>query len=378
MGEKRNGLFLRKGVWYLRTDPVTGQKRSTGCRSKAAAKAYRNQRELAAADPTYAAAESSTLGDWIVRLLEAKKTDRSESTLAIYRQKLGHFVRLWGVSMRLVDINTAVCDQYVATRRSEKVTDHTIVKEFNCLNQLLKLATRAGCYSGQIAMLRPLDVAPRYEPRKRALPPAEVDALLRECKPRLWAFVALTVALGTRLSETLKFRPTDVDTKAWIAHIKRTKTKKGTKVIPVLPPLRGFLLRSLGELPITKYNNIRRDLAAACRRAGIDKATPNDLRRSQGTMLVEAGVTLDVIRRLLGHETTRMVEMVYGQPRPEALAELAAPHLHGLAFLESGASRLSDRPVKYPKQGPWTSYTRATIVLMEAYADVMSARREAA
>jgi integrase len=228
-----------------------------------------------------------------VRLLEAKKTDRSQATLAIYRQKLGHFVRLWGVSMRLVDINTAVCDQYVATRRAERVTDHTIVKEFNCLNQLLKLATRAGCYSGQIAMLRPLDVAPRYEPRKRALPPSEVDALLRECKPRLWAFVALTVALGTRLSETLKFRPGDVDTKTWIANIKRTKTRKGTKVIPVLPPFRGFILRAVPELPITKYNNIRRDLASACRRAGIAKATPNDLRRSQGTMLVEAGVTLD-------------------------------------------------------------------------------------
>jgi integrase len=377
MAKERSGLFLRKGVWYLRTDPVTGQKRSTGCRSKAAAKAYRNQRELAAADPTYAAAESSTLGEWIVKLLQAKKTDRSEATLLIYRQKLGHFVRLWGPSMRLVDINTGVCDEYVATRRSEKVTDHTIVKEFNCLNQLLKLATRAGCYGGQIGMLRPLDVAPHYEPRKRALPPAEVDRLLKECKPRLWAFVAVTVALGTRLSETLKFRSEDVDTKTWIANIKRTKTKKGTKVIPVLPPFRGFILRALDELPITKYNNLRRDLAAACQRAGIAKCTPNDLRRSQGTMLVEAGVTLDVIRRLLGHETTRMVEMVYGQPRPEALAELAAPHLTNLAFLESGASRLSDRQVQYPQQGSHTVYSRATIVLMEAYADVMSARKAA-
>ncbi len=46
-------------------------------------------------------------------------------------------------------------------------------------------------------------------------------------------------------------------------------------------------------------------------------------RRSHATLLVERGVDRDVVRRLLGHTTTAMVDRVYGQPRVEALAALA-------------------------------------------------------
>jgi integrase len=379
MGKKRDGIFQRGGFWYLRTDPVTGKKRATGCRSKTAARAYRNQRELAAADPTYAAAESATLGQWMLNTIEAKKVDRSESTIKIYKQKLGHFVRLWGVGLPLVEINTGLCDEYTKSRREEGVTDHTISKEFNCLSQVLKHATRAGCYSGQIALLRPMDVLPRYEPRKRAMPPAEVDALMQVCSPRLAGFVAIAIALGARLSEVLKFEGLDIDksTGTWVATIRGTKTKKSRRRIPILKAFRGFIEIGAPYLPMQKYNNICRDLERACTRAGIVKVTPNDVRRSMATILIEAGVSLDMARRIYGHSTTRMLETVYGQPRPEAIAEVVEPSLEGLFFASSGDARKADRPVDLPKQGPQTVYSNATLLLAGAYNDVMMARKAA-
>jgi integrase len=377
MGKISDGLFKRGGIWWIRTDPISRKARSTGCRDPKAAKAYRAQRELLASDPAYTASETATLGEWIENLIRTKKTDKSAATIKIYVQKLGHFVRLWGADMPLCEITTGLCDRYVVTRRTEGVTDHTIVKEFSALSQLLKLATRGGCYSGQIALLRPIDVAARYEPRKRALPSAEVIALLRACQPRLKAFCEVSVAFGLRFSEVLKVEPGDLDRTNWVVRIRGTKTKKAKRNLPVLVPFRPLIEDALPHLPLRRYNNIARDLAAACRRAGIDRATPNDLRRSHATLLVEAGVDRDVVRRLLGHSTSTMVERVYGQPRPEALALLAAEKVRGILVTDGHPVRLSDRPVRYPLQGAQTVYSRATLALAQAYADVMSAREAA-
>jgi hypothetical protein len=56
--------------------------------------------------------------------------------------------------------------------------------------------------------------------------------------------------------------------------------------------------------------------------------TANDLRRTFASWLVQAGVSLYIVSRLLGHKSTRMVEMVYGQ-LDEATLEAAIGRLPG-------------------------------------------------
>jgi len=63
-----------------------------------------------------------------------------------------------------------------------------------------------------------------------------------------------------------------------------------------------------------------RDLPAAAKRAGVPRVTANDLRRTFASWLVQAGVSLYVVSRLLGHKSTRMVELVYGQLDDATLA----------------------------------------------------------
>ena len=59
---------------------------------------------------------------------------------------------------------------------------------------------------------------------------------------------------------------------------------------------------------------------AACARAGIERCSPNDLRRTCATWLRAAGVAPDLIAPVMGHADTRMVERVYGRLSPQALA----------------------------------------------------------
>ncbi len=144
--------------------------------------------------------------------------------------------------------------------------------------------------------------------------------------------VELSIALALRLSEVLSIEPTDIDLENSVAHIPGTKTELADNDIPILAPVRALVEDALPHLPIHvgdagEYRNIRRDLVRACKRAGIDPCTPNDLRRTTATILVEAGVSLDMVRRIMRHTTTRMVELVYGQPTPAAIAANIEPHI---------------------------------------------------
>ena len=58
-------------------------------------------------------------------------------------------------------------------------------------------------------------------------------------------------------------------------------------------------------------SNVRRHLAAICERAGVPVVTPNELRHSCASLLSDSGVPNELIADLLGHTTTRMVELTY-------------------------------------------------------------------
>src|SRR5690606_37579833 len=76
---KPRGLYLRGGIWYVRTDPVTGRPLSTGCREDdvAGAEAFVRARRDIAGRPLHAAAETASrdarLIDWIGHLIALRE-----------------------------------------------------------------------------------------------------------------------------------------------------------------------------------------------------------------------------------------------------------------------------------------------------------------
>ncbi len=335
---KRDGFYRRGKVWWTR-DPVTKCRRSTGCTDLEAARRWRAARERVAADPAHEAAATSRLGDWISRWLAMKAHKASAATMVVARQKLGHAVRIFGAEAPLASITPGAVDDYVLKRRDEGVTDHTIVKELTHLVAVMRLAKRGGCYALDPDELRPQDVQADYTPRTRALTRAELAALLAELEPHRAAFVAVCVALGCRASEAFGLLPSDIGAES--VFIRGTKTKASRRHVPILSLYRPLLEVALPYLPLTRWDNLRRGLIRACQRAGIEAATPNDLRRTHSTLLIEAGVDRDVVRRLLGHSSTAMVDRVYGQPKTGALGELAEAKLLSAAPLDPVQERHS-------------------------------------
>jgi integrase len=252
---ERDGLFQRKGsrYWWVRTDPITGKAEPTGCLDREAARLWRANRERLHANPAYAAATQARLDDWMTNYIDTNRPNWSEATLAIAKEKLGHFVRLWGyerdgewhTDVMLADIGPSSFDEFVKVRRGEGVHDHTVSKEVSALIRVLKLAKRAGCYAVDIDTLRPPDLSTSYEPRERALTREEVGLLCAELAPRYVAFVAICVALGVRRSEAFRIQPENVDLEAGRVVIYSAKVRKGskkkTRVLPILSLGRGLV-----------------------------------------------------------------------------------------------------------------------------------------
>lgn len=338
-GKKRDGIYKRGRIWWISTDPITKRPESTKCSDIEAARGVYATRQRLAADPHHAAAHTARLVDWIGKMLDVRRRKRSAATVTYYAAKLGHFPRVFGADCVLADITPPAVDRYIAQRRDETASEHTISKEVAALQIVLRLAKRAGCYGLDVDGLRPDDLTPEYAPKERALPAAEVEALLAELEPHRAALVRVAVGLGCRLSEAFSLRPEDINLGTSEVLLRGTKTAGAWRSVPLLSAFRAMVVDAIPHLPLKRWQTLHRDLKRACKRAKIAPCTPNDLRRSHATLLEEAGVSEQVLYRLLGHTTPAMLRRVYGKPRPAALGELAERAIDRSQFVAKPTAR---------------------------------------
>ena len=287
---------------------------STGTHDRIAAQSHLRECERRAADPAYdaeAQAETeSLLRDY---LISRRARGRSEGTLHHYRVKFGALVRL--LPRRAADITHATLERYVLQRKAEGVQTTTIKKEFRALSAALNLARKNGRFSRDPAAIVP-ELADGYTPRKRYLTRDELAALCAQLTPARAAHVAWIVATGCRWSESLRARAEDVRGEhVWV---RGTKTAQSADKVPILSntrPLIEFALHNAGGRSSlhAPWASVRRDLAAACKRAGIAPVSPNDLRRTTGTWLRQGGAEPALVGQMLRHADARMAERVYGR-----------------------------------------------------------------
>lgn len=325
MGSK---FYKREGVWYVRTDPVTGRALSTGQRTVTLRDAWHKQRLLKSIDPNHKpeGSEVNGLNTWCAKIVERKSELKAAATASFYKAKLGHVVRILGIRLcgnpdAALDVAFAPenWDQYVKLRLSEGARATTIKKEIGCAKVVAKAGKRSKVFSGDISTFRPDDLDDDYEPGDRFLSFEEAVDLLDALNDAQRAHVALSIALATRYSEAFTVTENDVDLDNWTVRIHGTKTKSSKGRIPIAPPFREFLLLGLPHLPLKPWQNQCRDLEAACKRAGIAKVTSNDLRRTHASWLTEAGVPDSITSRIMRHVDERMVRTIYGRSRADRL-----------------------------------------------------------
>jgi integrase len=331
-------LYKRGKVWWVfwsRDD-----RESTGQATRPAADAWARRRELERADPAHAAAKAATVGRLIAAYLaDRKAAGKAAATLAFYQQKMGHVARLFGIDCPLAEITAKGLDEYAHKRRAERAKDPTIAKELKALSAALRKAKRWGWFPGDLDAIVPQDLGAPSVPRRRWLTPVELDLVLEEiegtCGPEAAAALAFAVAAGARASEVGRATRGDIERalSSGFVQLRGTKTAKSAGVVPVISIFRPLLERALAgavqggpeALAFTRWvrvgGNSLRALAAACVRLGIPAVTWNDLRRTQGRWLRQAGVSVELIAEQLRHTSPAMARRVYAQIEVGEVAE---------------------------------------------------------
>ena len=386
-------VFRRGKVWYcwFYENGVRVQ-RSTQCHDRRAAEVRARELERDASDPAHAAARKASLSDALQLLLrlddeEIRAGRRSADTKAFHERKAGHLIRVFEtkddvrVPFPLADLGAPEVDGYISTRRAEEASDQTIAKELLVLRKALRLALRARLWLGRVDQVIPVAFSPGYEPRKRFLTPDELAKLLAELTPDRAARAAFIVATSACWRETELALTEDISLDLRSVLLRGTKRKTRFRTVPVVSPVQRSLVEYAlryaageGESLFQPWGNVRRDLAAACERAKIERASPNDLRRTFANWYVAAGVPLFPIAQAMGHKDTRMLERAYGRQSPDQLA-VAFSRALGLApDCSAGATEPAEKAGSGGPDGP-SGMDSATSPQLALFAENQRARR---
>lgn len=319
-------LFRPNGAptWHvLWTDARGAHCLDTGSSDAGSASNIARQLVAAASDPAgisphTPAISAHTVYDAIDRLAEVGLLDNAQGTVECYQQRGGHVVRLLG-ALPVDALTLDVLHEYIANRLNEGAARETIRKELTVLRQALKLARKRGLFLWDPSDLFP-DFEARYTPRTGWLTPAQVDLLLGKLEPHRQRWVLVAVYTGARRSELERIDWRDLDFGKGELRIRGTKTAGSVRSVPIHPRLLASLQpRAVRGHLVRPWPNLGRDLPLACKAAQVPRVTANDLRRTFASWLVQAGESNFVVSRLLGHTTTKMVDLVYGQLTAETL-----------------------------------------------------------
>lgn len=346
--------MFKRGKKYFAWNPLTGKREATGCTDRKAAEFVVAEWERRAADPSYNDAASKTLGHGAELLMAVlRRSDKADATISMYDQKIAQLGRVLGDQTPLQALmHSDRIDAYIAQRETEGVSASTIHKEIVALRQILKHAKRKRWVRGDLDEALPVGFSPKYEPRKTFLPIEQWTRLLDEIgyvtppkrprdkrepkpiavpppSPERRAHLAFALATGANDNECRRAVRSHIDLRKGFVFIDGTKRETRRRYVPIMAPTRPMLERVLKDAPgkgdaplFAPWPNMWRDLGRRCKALGLPRLTSNDLRRSFGSMLARAGVPFEVIAKLMGHKSTKMVMEVYGQLRPEDLADI--------------------------------------------------------
>lgn len=226
----------------------------------------------------------------------------------------------------------------------------SLIKIRSVLSKMLTYAERRHLVNRNVARVAELPPDARRAPEGRALTVDQARQLLDHATDhRLHALWLVMLMLGLRPGEATGLTWADLDLDAAVIRVRRSlkleaghlvlderlKTSKSRRSLDappsVIAALRSHRSRQAAERlevgplwsnpddlvftttvgsPIDP-NNLRRTFARLTERAGLGRWKPNELRHSAASIMSAAGLPLEQVADVLGHDGTRMTMLVY-------------------------------------------------------------------
>lgn len=303
-------LCKRKGSEYWYTDfEIDGKRvrRSTRERTREKAEAKARQiKELLQRGPNGINGESL----WEDAVVKWAKIARHQyANWGQVQSKLKALDRTLG-GLRLCDINEAAVADHVELRMEQGRTPATINADLSLLSKILRTARESWR-----AIDRDIVMPWQREDntRSRWITREEAERLMRYAPEPLRGMIALTLHTGLRKSNVKLLKWSSVSLERRLLRVDSSEAKC-RKTLGI--PLNDAAVELLTEMPrrgeyvfghVTNYY-IRKELAAACKAAGIGDFTFHDLRHTWATWLLHRNVPLRAIQEMGGWASLAMVE----------------------------------------------------------------------
>ena len=272
-------------------------------------------------------------GDPPLTDLLADYTGRHAKTLRSPETAIFHALRI----ARWVEGQRASDSRAVAAKIKDDMHGHyapaTINRSLGTLRKALSIAWQSGRtpvdYSTLVRSL------PENNQGTTVLDLRQVQSLCDHASPAVQAAIWIAIFTGCRRGEILALTQDMIGKDEITLPAGATKTLR-TRTVPIIPPVRPWLK----HVPLgINFEGLKSGFRRAREAAGMPDVNFRDLRRSCGTLMIQRGVPLHVVGKILGHSSTGVTERVYAHLAPKQLKE-------GLSVLSDLHRNLHRKPKK--------------------------------
>ncbi len=328
------GLYKRHKVWWMRLR-YEGQlvRRSTGTTDKRVASAiYAKTRVKILEGRFFEALEERdrTFGELMERYLRERSSLKAPRSHLRDESALKHLSTVFGAKS-LAEVTPKRLAAYKAQRRVEGTAPATINKELQLVRHAFNVAIREWEWCRDNPM-RNVSMERVQNQVDRWLTPAEEERLLAVTPEWLREIIIFGLNTGMRRGEILSLRWEDVDFLRGTLVVMKSKNRE-RRTIPLNHTVfellaakqaasgqtGGLVFLSARETPIDE-SHLARAFSQARARARLEAFRFHDLRHTFATRMVQRGIDLYKVQRLLGHKTSVMTQR-YAHHSPESLRE---------------------------------------------------------
>ncbi len=218
------------------------------------------------------------------------------------------------------DIGSELVERYKA-RRKTQVSPSTVNRELALLKTMFNKAVEWGRLESS-----PLKNVKKFKEnngRERILTDEETKRLIGIANGHLKSILIIALNTGMRRGEILSLSWENVNLSKRCIHIEDSKSGKSRNV-----PMNSLVVETLSVIPqdseFVFFNpmtgkpikDVKTTFKKTCEKAKIKELRFHDLRHTSATKMIEIGVDLVTVSKILGHSSIQMT-MRYAHPTPE-------------------------------------------------------------